>query len=536
MLASARSFSPCARGCRGMMRSRTTPGLPAKRRRQTQRSACDGAMSRGGRSASKTRVNALLAPLKQPWEYPWPHTLPMESRLESPLDMWAQSTQPNPSAALPPMFAPAHGFYVPPVPQARSWDQVPTYSADSTTPGLPQPPYWDAAASRVEHPEQASYWGAPAASHSAYDARERAYGASKTRVNALLPGASVPPPTASPTWLPTAEWKAPEAAPRLSFSGPDRAPTVELSWDHLWPAEAPAPKTWHQRSLDALQTLDEGLWRVTPPELRPKVNAVLEFLRSIAPGSGTADSMEAGRAAEDARRDGRYGAYAGNLAVGMFNAASDWFPALKAAAAPVAKALIVGGAAISPAKRLEAEAMESAGKSIDEIWRKTRLERGPDRQWITEISDAGYRVVPEGRVKPLYEHHVHPAAMETFPELGQVKSHLRIRPRMEPQGRAGPGFVEVRAPDLEVAKRVGLEELTHTIDRHTGHPRGGSPFEFQNMTDYGARQHYLRQASEVRADNVLKRLLMTEEERAAKPPSLTQRLPYDQQIVRYHDR
>ena len=55
VVASARSFSPCGRGCRGMMRSRTTPGLPAKRRRQTQRSACDGAMSRGGRSHSRRR-------------------------------------------------------------------------------------------------------------------------------------------------------------------------------------------------------------------------------------------------------------------------------------------------------------------------------------------------------------------------------------------------------------------------------------------------------------------------------------------------
>jgi hypothetical protein len=400
------------------------------------------------------------------------------------------------------------------VPQAPSWDQLPTYSADGATPGLPRPPYWDKAASPVEHPDSARYWGAPAAA----------------------PDASARWPAASPTWLPTAEWKAPEAAPRLSFSGPDRAPTVEPSWDHLWPTGGPAPKTWHQQSLDALQTLDEGLWYVTPPELRPKVAAVLQFLRTIAPGSGTADSMEAGRAAEDARRDGRYGAYAGNLAAGMFSAGSDWIPPLKAAAAPIAKALIVGGSAISPAKRLEAEVMESAGKSVDEIWRKTRLERGPDRQWITEISDAGYRVVPIGRKKPLFEHHVHPAAMETFPELGQIESHLRIRPRMAPEGRAGPGFVEVRAPDVEVAKRLGLEELTHTIDRHTRHPRGGSPLEFQNMTDYGARQHYLRQAGEVRADNALRRLLMTEEERAAIPPSRTQRIPYDQQIVRYHDR
>ena len=92
----------------------------------------------------------------QAWEYPWPHTSPMESRLKSPLDKWSESTQPNPSAALPPAVPPApplahldsgkywpvapsvvneqppaHGFHVSPVPQAPSWDQVPTYPADA---------------------------------------------------------------------------------------------------------------------------------------------------------------------------------------------------------------------------------------------------------------------------------------------------------------------------------------------------------------------------------------------------------------------
>jgi hypothetical protein len=422
------------------------------------------------------------------------------------------------SPALPevPPPSPARGFYVSPLPQAPSWDSVPQPADNAAQSSWPPPsaPSWDVAVPPVGYPDLARYWSAlPAPS-----------------------GASAQPPTAPPTWLPTAEWKPPEAAPRLSFSGSDRAPGIERSWDHLWPTESPVPKTWHQRSLDALHRLDEALWYVTPPELRPKVAAAVQFLKSIAPGSGTADSMEAGTAAEAARREGRYGAYAGNLASGMFNAASDWFPALKAAAAPAAKALLVGGSAISPAKRELAEEMEKKGKSAVEIWRETRLERGPDRQWLTEIPDTGYRIMPAGRDKRLFEHHVHPAAMETFPELGQIKSHLRIRPRMGAEGKSGPGFIEVRAPDLEVAKRVGLEELTHTIDRHTRHPRGGSSLEFQNMTDYGARQHYLRQAGEVRADNVLRRLLRTEEERAAIPPSLTQRLPYDQQIVRYHDR
>ena len=246
----------------------------------------------------------------------------------------------------------AHGFHVSPVPQAPSWDSVPTPPADNTAQGFsepPSPPSWDTAVSPIEYPDLARYWAAPPTPPSA---------------------ANEQPPAPPPSWQTAAEWKPPAAVPRLSFSGPEGAPNVESSWDHLWPTESPVPKTWHQKSLDALNSLNEFLWHVTPPELRPKVAGVLQFLRSIAPGSGTADSMEAGTTAEAARREGRYGEYAGNLASGMFSAATDWFPPLKAAG-PIAKALLVGGGAISPAKRLEAEAMEAAGKSVEEIWRKT---------------------------------------------------------------------------------------------------------------------------------------------------------------------
>ena len=109
-------------------------------------------------SASKTRVNALLAPLMQPWEYPWPHTLPR----------WVQSTQPNPSAA-PPLEHLDSGKYwgagsaswVPPAPSpdvrdriAPSWLQSARSSGGNL--GLSQPldPQW---------PQDAGLptWGSP---------------------------------------------------------------------------------------------------------------------------------------------------------------------------------------------------------------------------------------------------------------------------------------------------------------------------------------------------------------------------------------
>jgi hypothetical protein len=368
----------------------------------------------------------------------------------------------------------------------------------------------------VEHLDAAKYWAAAQ----------------------TPPGASGPQPPASPSWLEAAQWTPPEAKPSLSFSRPDRAPTVEPSWDHLWPAESPPPKSWHERSLDALHSLDEALWHATPPELRPKVAAVVQLLKTLLPGSGTVDSTEAGAAAEEARREGRYGAYAGNLASGMLSAASDWFPALKGAAAPIGKALIVGGSAISPARRLEAESIEKAGKSADEIWRTLRMDRTHGGEWISEIPDAGYRVVPVGRKKPLYEHHDHPAMKETFPELGQIESHLRIRPSMRPKETFRPDELEVRAPDLETARWLGIHGLQHAIDHHIGHPRGGSVDEFLRRGDPypTAYSNYQNLAGEARARLAMDRLSMSEEERLARRPSTMEYPPRDRQIVRYREK
>ena len=67
-----------------------------------------------------------------PWEYPWPHTAPR--------DMWAQSTQPTPSAALPPAF----------LPEALMADDARRVAADRlkrgmqrTIPTAPPPSSWD---------------------------------------------------------------------------------------------------------------------------------------------------------------------------------------------------------------------------------------------------------------------------------------------------------------------------------------------------------------------------------------------------------
>jgi hypothetical protein len=102
----------------------------------------------------------------------------------------------------------ADGFYVSPVPQAPSWDSVPTPPADNAAQSFsspPSPPSWDEAVSPVEYPDLARYWGVPPA-------------------------------------LSTAN-EQPLAHGTLPFSGPGYARRSEPSSDHLWVTESSAPKS-----------------------------------------------------------------------------------------------------------------------------------------------------------------------------------------------------------------------------------------------------------------------------------------------------
>ena len=62
-------------------------------------------------------------PVMQPWEYPWPHTAPKES----PLNLWAESTQPTPSAAPPHLNS------------AKYWPAAPAWGDGSPATAVPQP-------------------------------------------------------------------------------------------------------------------------------------------------------------------------------------------------------------------------------------------------------------------------------------------------------------------------------------------------------------------------------------------------------------
>jgi hypothetical protein len=142
----------------------------------------------------------------------------------------------------------------------------------------------------------------------------------------------------------------------------------------------------------------------------------LHALTQLLPGSGTVQATQDASLAGEEAKVGNYGKAAAHLGLGTVNAALDWLPPAKLA--------IIGGtmARTFPWNKLStAMKMEAAGKSADDIWRATGLERAADERWTFEIPDKGYQVNPNAgermgpgslTVAPLYEHHAHPGMQE----------------------------------------------------------------------------------------------------------------------------
>ena len=153
-------------------------------------------------------------------------------------------------------------------------------------------------------------------------------------------------------------------------------------------AAPPAPpKDFRTRLLEALS--DKNLRYYAGPGFSEFIDK-LAALAPLLPGSGTVQSMQDSAHAGKDFEAGDYGPAAAHLGAGVANLGLDWLPLGKQLA-------ILGGMAaktFSWTKLKIAEAMEKAGKSVDEIWSATGLARGADNFWRFEISDRGYRVKP----------------------------------------------------------------------------------------------------------------------------------------------
>jgi hypothetical protein len=269
----------------------------------------------------------------------------------------------------------------------------------------------------------------------------------------------------------------------------------------------------------------------------------LRALTQLLPGSGTVQSTQDASLAGEEAKAGNYGKAAAHLGLGTLNAALDWLPPAKLA--------IIGGtmARTFPWSQLPiAMKMEAAGKSADEIWRATGLERAADERWTFEIPDKGYQVNPNvGKrigprsltVAPLYEHHAHPGMQEAYPGLSNWESRLSISPLEKPGGatNVSRSRLAVYAPNLELARSAGIHELKHGIDSIEKHPPGGSPHQFMELDipEQEAYDLYNRLVGEVAARNAQKRLDWGDIIRRLRRPAATEDVPRHRQINLYDE-
>lgn len=327
------------------------------------------------------------------------------------------------------------------------------------------------------------------------------------------------------------------AAPRESSTDP--RPPFYGPGDVLLPRPEPAPpppprdfRTWLRDALS-----DENVRYYAGAHLYEAL-LKLHALTQLLPGSGTMQSTQDASLAGEEAKAGNYGKAAAHLGLGTVNAALDWLPPAKLA--------IIGGtmARTFPWNKLPtAMKMEAAGKSADEIWRATDLERAADERWTFEIPDKGYQVNPNAgerigtqslTVAPLYEHHAHPGMQEAYPGLSTWQSQLSISPLQKPFGATNFSKKQlvVRAPNLESARSVGIHELKHSIDGFEKHPPGGSPDQFMQLAipEQEAYDLYNRLVGEVAARNAQKRLDWGDIIRRYRRPATTEDIPRHRQI------
>jgi len=287
---------------------------------------------------------------------------------------------------------------------------------------------------------------------------------------------------------PAEQWLEPTdlPAPTVSSRSPAKpSPPFYGPGDVLLPAPEPQPppppkdfRTWLREALS-----DQNVRYYAGPHLYEAL-LKLHALTQLLPGSGTVQSTQDASVAGEEAKAGNYDKAAAHLGLGTLNAALDWLPPAKLA--------LIGGtmARTFPWNKLPtAMKMEAAGKSAEEIWLATGLERAADGRWTFEIPDKGYRINPNVgertgpksvTVAPLYEHHVHPGMQEAYPEFSNWQSGLSIGPREKPSGSTNfdRNRLAVYAPSLDWARSVGIHELKHLIDWIEKHAPGGSPDQF----------------------------------------------------------
>lgn len=219
-----------------------------------------------------------------------------------------------------------------------------------------------------------------------------------------------------------------------------------------------------------------------------------------------------------------------------------------------------------------ARAEEMAGRGVprEQIWNDTGWFKGVDGKWRFEIDDSGVRrAQKEGALRDVLPH---PDLYAAYPPLGDVpvstvSSFGEYTAAYHPSANGGNGaisYAPFRSWVNGGAPSVLLHEGQHGVQLAEGFAQGGNGLstlgldretsrkiyadalrkassgreyptiaEREAAAEAAAMEAYKRQAGEVEARTVQKRMDMTPKQRAARPPWLDYDVPEAQQIVRF---
>ena len=126
----------------------------------------------------------------------------------------------------------------------------------------------------------------------------------------------------------------------------------------------------------------------------------------------------------------------------------------------------------------QAEKLEAAKESPEQIWRQTGTFRGLDGKWRQEVSDANAvftNTLRAGQIKDVLRH---PELQAAYPDLSEINVR-QLRVNKDAQG-------EYVSPTQNRAERilyandadrgVVLHELQHAVQKREGFSEGGAPF------------------------------------------------------------
>lgn len=250
-----------------------------------------------------------------------------------------------------------------------------------------------------------------------------------------------------------------------------------------------------------------------PDERAERGLSTIHDVLGMLPGTGNAmaasDALTSGREFVREGRKGNVGRALARAAETGLNAlgAVTGIPGLKltgpAAGEAMSSARIFAGPMAKTADHAalaRAQEMQAGGADRVDIWRETGWFQGPEGKWRFEIPDNEARMTPAaeqafntpgGAYSPMGEFLEHPDFYAAYPNASRSGATIK-RGGGEGEFLGNSGSINLEPRNMPEAKRLGLHELQHRVQRDEGFAAGANPMRGHNIDDVrqAAREAY----------------------------------------------